>query len=248
MALVALGLALFACRSAERPQPPGRLLAWAAGPVHWLLQPEEASALRQVRSESEASEFIAAFWRRRDPTPEEAANPVLAEFSRRAAAADRLYSEGVTPGSLTDRGGALILLGAPSLLRYAQRAVPTWDAARPRERPGKATKKVAIEVWGYRPTDLPPRLLALLPEEEATRPEITLTFVREPQSTYLIEGRKLLALAAQALVREESLASGLIRVGYRSSPGAAPRAPEARAGRRAVAGGRGRSRRTRDRP
>ncbi len=65
---------------------------------------------------------------RRDPDLEKPGNECAKTFYQRVEAADRLYSEGGTRGSLTERGRALILLGPPPVLRYSQKRVPELGA------------------------------------------------------------------------------------------------------------------------
>jgi GWxTD domain-containing protein len=164
---------------------------WYKGPVRWLIEPREIKAYRRIGDRAEALAFIRAFWRRRDPTPGDEDNPFADEFSRRLDMADRMYTEESARGSLTDRGGALILLGAPTTLRVFRRRAPLVRL------PGKAApgtvSEVEIEEWIYRVEDL--RFLD--PERGEA---LALTFVRRPQETRLIRGGDLLSRAARAAI------------------------------------------------
>lgn len=171
--------------------------AWAEGPARWLLLPAERQALREVRTQAELSAFLREFWRRRDDDPATPDIPLAHLFAERVAAADRLYAEEGLRGSATDRGGALVLLGPPSVLSYSSRAAPAWSGRRV---PGpRSTRPVRLENWTYLPADLPPLLRdGLLADGGA---EVRLTFLLGPRHTRLIEGRQFFARAACAWAR-----------------------------------------------
>ena len=188
------------CHGAGGARVSGGARLWVEGPARWLLTAEEAREFRGLSANREVLEFIEAFWRRRDPTPGDPDNPFRAAFLDRSAAADRLYAEGDRRGSLTDRGRVLILFGSPSILRYRQKAVPVMGPGRVRKGAEPASRWMNQEVWVYLPEDLPESLLALLPEEERTR-ELAFVFAVEPRRTYLLEGEKLLELAAKAALQ-----------------------------------------------
>ena len=107
---------------------------WLLGPVSALASAEEERSYLALASDEEARAFIADFWQRRNPYPERPDNALLNEFERRAAEADRLYSEGGRAGSKTARGTIYVLFGEPDRTDY--------EIARdPRDPP--------IEVWFY---------------------------------------------------------------------------------------------------
>ena len=189
------------CGSAETKPPAGGGVGLDDGPTRWLMLPDEQKQVRKLGSTREAVAFIEEFWRRRDPDPTLPGNEFSRAFYERVEAADRLYSEGGTRGSLTDRGRALILLGAPSTQRYGQKAVPTWDPGRPGSRPTVQARNIVVETWVYPLTDLPPELVKLV-EDEAPVPEVILVFTVETRGTYLTEGEDYLELAVRAAVRE----------------------------------------------
>ncbi len=201
--LAAGGLLCFMVGCGSAPGRTGgyRLALWASGPVRWLLLPDELRQLRRVESPSAAIRFIEDFWRRRDPDPGEPGNPVREAFLQRVEAADQLYGERGRRGSLSDRGGALILLGSPSHLHVTSRPALRWDLSE--NRPERVTtEQQSYEIWGYRLEDLPPALVRLVTDdgggEEALR--LQLSFVRGHDRIYLAEGGELLELAARALV------------------------------------------------
>lgn len=200
LALGAGGLLAGGCTGAA--DMPGSARAWIEGPVRWLVLPEEARRFRRQSSSAEVLAFIEDFWRRRDPDPETPGNTVAQRFFERVQAADLLYSGEGGPGSLTDRGRTLILLGSPSVLSYTQRSAPTWQPGGVRGGRQTATERLRIEVWGYDAGDLSEGLLARLEERGVGFP-VEVTFVEEGRATILVSGDELLEEAARALVREE---------------------------------------------
>lgn len=207
MAVCALLSLAIAC-AGPGPAPPGpasgpSLSAWATGPVSWLLLPGERKELRRVRSSVESVYFIEDFWQRRDPDPAVAGNPARATFNRRVDAADQLYPEAGQRGSLSDRGGALILLGAPSHLHVASRPALNWD---PRGERGDRVRRERqrYEIWGYRLEELPPALVeAVRSRRRGAEPvRLQLKFALGKDRTYLVEGGELLELAARVLAGE----------------------------------------------
>src|SRR3954469_18401176 len=129
-ALPALSALTLGCQSAE-PRRPASGAGLDEGPTRWLMLPEEEHQYRRLRTTREVVDFIEEFWRRRDPEPDKPGNPFAKTFYERVEAADHLYSEGGTRGSLATRGGPLVLRGPPPGLRYGQKKVPAWTPARP---------------------------------------------------------------------------------------------------------------------
>ena len=147
---------------ARRPNPadtraatlPAELRDWPASPVRWLLQERELQAFRALTNSESAMEFIREFWHRRDPTPRDAENPFADEFTERVKMADALFTDELSRGALTDRGGALILLGSPTSIRVLRRQTPNLrnSAARGSGRPEEApvpTLGVEVERWRF---------------------------------------------------------------------------------------------------
>ena len=174
-----------------------------SGPLRWLMLPQEEKEARGLRGRREATEFLDSFWGRRNPDPGSAANECARLFHERTAAADRLYGEGGTRGSLTDRGRALILLGPPPVLRYGQRRLASWEPGHPGARPLVHSRLVTTETWIYPRAELSPELAALLtPEVLPAGEPVALEFLSDsPHHTRLHEGEHVLELAARALVR-----------------------------------------------
>lgn len=202
LVLLAGGLLLTDCGGGLEPgiQPGARL--WFEGPVRWLMTEAEEKSFRHIAESREALNFIEGFWRRRDPTPGDADNPFRTTFFERASAADQLYAERGTRGSLTDRGRVLVLFGSPSILRYRQTAVPELTLARPGSSSREASTRsryITQEIWGYLPEHLPARVPELLPEDERGQ-EITFVFVAERRGTYLTAGESYLEMAVRAAI------------------------------------------------
>jgi len=189
------------CSSLVHSKEPVAVQSLTDGPTRWIMLPDEEKQARRLRTNREAIAFIEEFWRRRDPDPQKPGNPFVQTFNERVEAADRLYGEGVERGSLTDRGRALVLLGPPPRLSYSQKPVPAWEPGHSGGRPQIETKNLAVETWTYTEADLPPRLVELL-KGEGRPAEIALVFAVEANHTTLMDGAKLLELAARATVRE----------------------------------------------
>lgn len=181
-------------------QSGSQLSEWAQGPVRWLLRPAEWRELRRAEGPANAVTFVESFWARRDPDPSQPGNAFRETFYKRVEAADLLYSEEKTTGSLTDRGRALILLGPPSSLKIASKSALKWTPRGGRDRNVKV-RELPTETWGYRTSVLSPVLrqaLADLGEVDA----IELVFVSDGGSTTLSAGEEFLQLAARvALAR-----------------------------------------------
>lgn len=87
---------------------------WADGPQGWLLTDAERAQFEALSSDDEARDFIELFWAKRDPDLSTRVNEFRMEFEGRVQGADNHWTQGDTPGSLTDRGKTLILMGAPT--------------------------------------------------------------------------------------------------------------------------------------
>jgi GWxTD domain-containing protein len=165
---------------------------WSAGPVRWLLLAEDRRALARVRSEPELRRFVETFWSRRGQGSE-------ARFRDRAEAADRLYATAALPGSLTDRGRTLILLGPPSGLRSLRRSTPVWDPKAPPRGGRVATTASRFEVWSWRAEELPPTLVSRLDLAPGTM--IQVVFRLKDDGADLTEGERYLLAAGRAWTR-----------------------------------------------
>ena len=199
--LAVLSWLMVGCRSTAPRRPAAGGAGLDEGPTRWLMLPEEERQYRRLRTTREVVDFVEEFWRRRDPEPDKPGNPFAKTFYERVEAADHLYSEGGTRGSLTDRGRALVLLGPPPVLRYGQKKVPAWNPGRPGAPPAVQTQTLPQETWVYPCAELPPVLQQLINDDEGDVPEVTLVFTADPRHTGLIDGEKYLKMAAQAAVQ-----------------------------------------------
>jgi len=113
------------------PRPQGHAAeavdGWEQGPVRHLLSPEEARDYSRLADPVSRSEFIANFWKTRDPRPETPENEFREEFDKRVAFSDSRFAQDEVRGSLTDRGKVFILLGPPTY--SGRRRLMTGDDA-----------------------------------------------------------------------------------------------------------------------
>jgi GWxTD domain-containing protein len=114
---------------------------WADGPVRFLMAPEERHAFSRLADPVSRSEYVTAFWKKRDPKPETPENEFREEFEKRVAFADSRFTQGETAGSLTDRGMVFILIGPP-----------TYVGQKPLTSGEDTNDKAAL--FTYRPSDV----------------------------------------------------------------------------------------------
>ncbi len=125
---------------------------WRAGPVQYLLTPEEYGRYGKLKTEEARKAFASRFWRRLDPDPETPENEFEARFERLCAIADERFSTPLVKGWRTDRGRVLIVLGEPdSVRRTAGDPVSIsreiWTYTR---RPGGGAAPLEIVFYGDR--------------------------------------------------------------------------------------------------
>jgi GWxTD domain-containing protein len=87
---------------------------WGEGPVRYLMSGDERRSFQRLSDPMSRAEFIAHFWKIRDPYPETPENEFREEFDKRVAFADAQFSQDEVRGSLTDRGLVFVLLGPPT--------------------------------------------------------------------------------------------------------------------------------------
>ncbi len=114
---------------------------WADGPVRFLMTPEERRNFSRLGDPVSRSEYVTAFWKKRDPKPETTENEFRDEFEKRVAFSDSRFTQGETAGSLTDRGMVFILLGPPTYV--GQKPLTS----------GEDTNDKAV-LFTYRPADV----------------------------------------------------------------------------------------------
>lgn len=112
-AFVSATVALLAAATAFGDVSP-QLSAFATGPAQWIMTRDEQARWKTVTTDADAQAFIDLFWARRDPTPSTAANEFRETFDTRVKYADDHFAHGRTPGSMSDRGRVLIVMGAPT--------------------------------------------------------------------------------------------------------------------------------------
>jgi GWxTD domain-containing protein len=126
-----------------------------ASPVGYLFTKEERKALEKLLSEKDLANFMELFWAKRDPDLNTQVNEFKADFEARVRAADKMFPQKDTPGSLTDRGKILILLGKPTRASNLPAGTVVEGArggeggTRPYEDRG------AMEIWVYTKDRLP---------------------------------------------------------------------------------------------
>jgi GWxTD domain-containing protein len=87
---------------------------WSRGPAKYLLSATEKEDFERITDFVARSEFIANFWKSRDPKPETQENEFREQFEKRVAFADARFGQDETRGSLTDRGMVFVLVGPPT--------------------------------------------------------------------------------------------------------------------------------------
>ncbi len=132
---------------------------WADGPVKFLLTRSERKAFKKLTTDDEARRFIELFWAKRDPDLGTTVNEFKLEFEHRVRVANEKYSFRDTPGSLTDRGKTLILLGQPDAIQEMLTDIGAGTVS------GRsAIDKGARELWLYSKAHVP----SWAPNEDVT--------------------------------------------------------------------------------
>jgi GWxTD domain-containing protein len=119
---------------------------WLDEDVIYIITDEERAAFKQLSNDEERDNFIEAFWRRRDPTPDTEENEYKEEHYQRIAYANEHFAAGV-PGWKTDRGRIYIVFGKPDEID----SHPSGGSyERPMEEGGGETSTYPFEDWRYR--------------------------------------------------------------------------------------------------
>ena len=82
--------------------------------VRYTMTDEENQAFAGLKTNEEREQFISAFWKRRDPTPETDRNEFREEYYSRLAFANQNFAFSSTPGYMTDRGRIFVMNGRPA--------------------------------------------------------------------------------------------------------------------------------------
>jgi GWxTD domain-containing protein len=80
--------------------------------IRYIITPQEERIFREMPPE-DRHEFVAEFWKRRDPDPETDDNEFRNIYYTRIARANQAFKTGI-PGWMTDRGRIYVLLGPPT--------------------------------------------------------------------------------------------------------------------------------------
>lgn len=105
---------------------------WLDEDVRWIITQSERAEFLRLTSDEARDEFVADFWKRRNPSPG-TPNPFKEEHYRRLAFSNEHFAA-KGPGWESDRGRIYILYGPPDLLD---------------SRPSTTTRR-ATEVWTFR--------------------------------------------------------------------------------------------------
>jgi GWxTD domain-containing protein len=130
----------------------GDFANWAEGPEGFLLTKKEKKEWAKINIDAAAEQFIALFWAKRNPEPNNPFNTFRAEFESKVSFADENFGYGKHRGALSERGRVLILMGRPD-----SRQGRGIDGAPAVGGSSGATGAVEnnTETWYYDPSKLP---------------------------------------------------------------------------------------------
>lgn len=106
-AVVLMAASAFAALSAENAN-------FGKGPAQYFMTADELAKWKTINTDTEAKAFIDLFWARRDPSPGTPANEFKSNFDQLQKLADDKFGYRRTPGSMTDRGHTVMVLGTPT--------------------------------------------------------------------------------------------------------------------------------------
>jgi GWxTD domain-containing protein len=86
---------------------------WLYKDVAYIITPEEAGAVKQLKTDEQREVFIEQFWRRRDTAPATEENEYRREHYARIAYANETFGFADVAGWRTDRGRVYIMYGKP---------------------------------------------------------------------------------------------------------------------------------------
>lgn len=109
-----------AYRSITPPAPLSVTRAWGSSPVRQLMTPEERRRWKELSSDAERQQFVEAFWKQRDPTPDTGVNELRQELETRIRFAEDQWSTEENRGAETDRALVFAILGPPSFINVSQ--------------------------------------------------------------------------------------------------------------------------------
>ena len=120
-------------RSAKRQETPLRVAVdfpyrkWLDEDVRYIITDRERADFNKLTTDKQRDDFVAAFWDRRNPTPQSSENPYKEEHYRRIAYANTHFAANV-PGYRTDRGRFYIMYGPPDSVDAKSGLVPPTEA------------------------------------------------------------------------------------------------------------------------
>lgn len=133
MALTCAGAALHAQATSALPEDWFDADEWHLQ-VRPIVTIAELAAYRAVTTEKQRTDFIEAFWKRRDANPRTPRNEYRDEFERRVAFANQHFTDPALaphPGFETDRGRVYVLFGPPGSVHSAPGGSrETWTYAK----------------------------------------------------------------------------------------------------------------------
>ena len=122
---------------------------WLTHDVSPIITKAESEAYRALKTAEERENFIATFWRLRDPNPDTEENEYREEYYERIAYANEHFASGI-PGWKTDRGRIYIVWGKPDSIE----SHPSGGSyERPSYEGGGSTSTYPFETWFYRNLD-----------------------------------------------------------------------------------------------
>lgn len=119
---------------------------WINEDVPYIATKAEIEAFKALKTPEERENFIATFWRNRDPNPDTEENEYREEYYERIAYANANYASGI-PGWRTDRGRIYIRWGKPDSIE-SRPSGGSYD--RPSYEGGGSTTVYPFETWFYR--------------------------------------------------------------------------------------------------
>jgi len=114
--------------------------------VEPIIRPEELKAWNALLTNEEREQFIAEFWRRRDPDPDTEENEYREAYYERVAYANEHFSSGIA-GVKTDRGRIYLKWGKPDEVE-SHPSGGTYN--RESSEGGGSTSTYPFERWWYR--------------------------------------------------------------------------------------------------
>jgi GWxTD domain-containing protein len=118
IAVLSLVVCSLIAGAAKHPPLPPKYAHWVKEEVPYLITDQEKEQFQSLASDQERDNFIASFWKERNPDPNSPVNTFQQEYYARVAYANENFGPpGSNIGWRTDRGMVYITLGAPQQRR-----------------------------------------------------------------------------------------------------------------------------------